>query len=74
MWASKTSGDGVPSSRKVHTVRVEGKIKGISVNGGAGLRLMLKKMMTYKGSLIEGGFGEDPPMLKSMRWLERKKQ
>ena len=66
------SRDGLPSSEKVHTVKVEGKSEGMPVNGDIGLRLTSEKMMTYKGSPTESSFGEDTPMLKSIRWLTRK--
>ena len=74
MRADGTPKDGVPSPKKVHTIKAKGESEGLSVYSGAGLRWAPGKTKTCKGSPTGGGSGEDPPMLKSVRWLEEKKQ
>ena len=68
------SKDDVPSSEKVHIVKIEiegGKVDRRRVVLGS---TQHRSGRACKTNLVRGGSDEDPPIFKSVRWFEKKKQ
>ena len=66
--------DGVPLLEKVHTVKAETKDGEVDWRRVVLSSAWHRRKKAYKISPIGGGSGEDPSMLKSVKWLERKEQ
>ena len=63
--------DDVPSSEKVHTVKVNTEGSEVDQKNMV-LGFARHQRRTCKISLTRGGFGKDPPMVKSVNWLKKK--